>query len=595
MALAIVADMTTRLSDWFPKQSQWLSAHHPHGVKYKGLAPLRAAQPQRGTVPMNAANLLIRCLEEEGVRYIFGVPGEETMGILEALSKSERITFIPTRHEQGAAFMADVWGRLTGEPGVCLGTLGPGATNLLTGVADAFLDHAPLVAITGQAGLERTFKESHQAIDVVAMFAPVTKWNARLERSGAIPEVTRKAFRVAQLEKQGPTHIEAPEDVMDERVGAKAAPIRITEEPRMAPDARAVAAARDLLVQARQPVILAGNGVIRARAAEPLAALARALRIPVAHTFMGKGILRDDDPLSWGTLGARAGDAVMDGIDEADLVIAAGYDLVEHPPQVWNHQPKRPLIHVDSLPAELDAAYLPSVELVGDIGEALCQLGADWTGAPFTAPTVIRQRVEAEWRDHAASDIYPLAPQRVLADLRAALDAHDIVISDVGAHKQWVARRFPTYWANTVIISNGLATMGIGVPGGVAAKLAHPERNVVVVTGDGGFMMNMQELETAARLKLPFVTLVWTDEAYGVIEWKQSQRYGHTFGTRFTNPDFRQLAASLGIAGYKIESAGALLPTLHEALALDIPSLIEIPVDYRENARLLSSTQPEPA
>jgi acetolactate synthase-1/2/3 large subunit len=545
---------------------------------------------------MNAASLLIRCLEEEGVRYIFGVPGEETMGILEALSKSQRITFIPTRHEQGAAFMADVWGRLTGEPGVCLGTLGPGATNLLTGVADAFLDHAPLVAITGQAGLERTFKESHQAIDVVAMFAPVTKWNTRLERGAAIPEVTRKAFRVALLEKQGPTHIEAPEDVMDERIpAAKAVPVRITEEPRMAPDAGAVAEARALLAQARQPVILAGNGVIRARAAEPLAALARALHVPVAHTFMGKGILRDDDSLSWGTLGARAGDAVMDGIDGADLVIAAGYDLVEHPPQVWNHQPRRPLIHLDSLPAELDASYLPSVELVGDIGESLRQLGAGWARKPFTPPAGIRQRVEAEWADRAESDGYPLAPQRALADLRAALDAHDIVISDVGAHKQWVARRFPTYWANTVIISNGLATMGIGVPGAVAAKLAHPERNVVVVTGDGGFMMNMQELETAARLKLPIVTLVWTDEAYGVIEWKQSQRYGHTFGTRFTNPDFRQLASSLGIAGYKIESANALLPTLRQALALDIPSLIEIPVDYRENARLLSSTQPEPA
>lgn len=545
---------------------------------------------------MNAANLLIRCLEAEGVRYIFGVPGEETMDILEALSKSERITFIPTRHEQGAAFMADVWGRLTGEPGVCLGTLGPGATNLLTGVADAYLDHAPLVALTGQAGLERTFKESHQAIDVVAMFAPVTKWNTRLERGAAIPEVTRKAFRLAMLEKQGPTHIEAPEDVMEERIPAvKAVPVRVTPEPVSAPSEQAVATALDLLGKARRPVILAGNGVIRAHAAEQLASFARALRIPVAHTFMGKGILRDDDPLSWGTLGARAGDAVMDGIDGADLVIAAGYDIVEHPPQVWNHQPDRPLIHMDSLPAELDAAYLPTVELDGDIGVSLTLLRAGWKGKPFTPDTTIRARVEAEWADHADSDIFPMAPQRILASLRAALDAHDIVISDVGAHKQWVARRFPTYWANTVIISNGLATMGIAVPGAVAAKLAHPERNVVVVTGDGGFMMNMQELETAARLKLPIVTLVWTDEAYGVIEWKQTQRHGHTFGTRFTNPDFRQLAASLNIVGYKVESADGLLPILREALTLDRPSLIEVPVDYRENARLLSSTHHEPA
>lgn len=545
---------------------------------------------------MNAATLLIHCLEEEGVRYIFGVPGEETMDILEALSKSQRITFIPTRHEQGAAFMADVWGRLTGEPGVCLGTLGPGATNLLTGVADAFLDHAPLVAITGQAGLERTFKESHQSIDVVAMFAPVTKWNTRLERGAAVPEVTRKAFRVARLEKHGPTHIEAPEDVMAERIPAgRAHPLRVTPEPQTAPDAKAIRDALGLLAKARQPVILAGNGVIREQAAEELAAFARKLQIPVAHTFMGKGILRDNDPLSWGTLGARAGDAVLDGIDAADLIIAAGYDLVEHPPQVWNHHPQRPLIHLDSLPAEMDAAYLPDVELIGDIGESLRLLSAQWSGATFTPPAAVRARVEAEWADHAESDIFPMAPQRILADLRAALDAHDIVISDVGAHKQWVARRFPTYWANTVIISNGLATMGIAVPGAVAAKLAYPKRNVVVVTGDGGFMMNMQELETAARLKLPIVTLIWTDESYGVIEWKQSQRYGHTFGTRFTNPDFRQLAASLGIAGYKVESAEALLPTLREALALSVPSLIEVPVDYRENVRLLSSTQHEPA
>ena len=520
---------------------------------------------------MNAATLLIRCLEEEGVRYIFGVPGEETMDILEALSQSKRITFIPTRHEQGAAFMADVWGRLTGEPGVCLGTLGPGATNLLTGVADAFLDHAPLVAITGQAGLERTFKESHQAIDVVAMFAPVTKWNTRLERGAAIPEVTRKAFRVARLEKHGPTHIEAPGGC-----DGGAHPRRARPSPARYPRA-------GMPRPTRRPS--ATRWTCSRRRASPsswraTASSARApprswrrspaqLQIPVAHTFMGKGILRDDDPLSWGTLGARTGDAVMDGIDAADLIIAAGYDLVEHPPQVWNHHPSRPLIHLDSLPAEIDAAYLPDVELVGDIGDSLRLLSAQWTGAAIHAAA--RRSASASKRSGRTtrtSDIFPMAPQRILADLRAALDAHDIVISDVGAHKQWVARRFPTYWANTVIISNGLATMGIAVPGAVAAKLAYPERNVVVVTGDGGFMMNMQELETAARLKLPIVTLIWTDESYGVIEWKQSQRYGHTFGTRFTNPDFRQLAASLGIAGYKVESADALLPTLREALTL---------------------------
>lgn len=544
---------------------------------------------------MNAATVLIRCLEQEGVRYIFGVPGEETLDILEALSHSQHITFIPTRHEQGAAFMADVWGRLTRTPGVCLGTLGPGATNLLTGVADAFLDHAPLVAITGQAGLERTFKESHQAIDVVAMFAPVTKWNTRVERGAAIPEVVRKAFRVAMLEKAGPTHIEIPEDVAAERISAAhAAPLPVSDAPHTEPDAQALHAARDLLQQARQPVILAGNGAIRSHAPRALAQFARQWQIPVVHSYMGKGILRDDDPLSWGTLGLRPTDPVMEGLDAADLIIAVGYDLAEHAPQSWNHQPQRPLIHIDALPAEIDAAYRPTVELVGDIGITLSLLDATENHPSYAPTTAIRERIVAEWEADARDDAFSLKPQRILADLRAALDAHDIVISDVGAHKQWVARRFPTYWANTVIISNGLATMGIAVPGAVAAKLAYPERHVVVVTGDGGFLMNVQELETAARLHLPMVVLVWTDASYGVIEWKQQQRFGATFGTRFTNPDFRLLADAFGIAGFRVASADTLLPTLTQALALDRPAIIEVQVDYRENVHVLPTAQHQP-
>lgn len=537
---------------------------------------------------MNAATVLVRCLEQEGVRYIFGVPGEETLDILEALSHSQNITFIPTRHEQGAAFMADVWGRLTSTPGVCLGTLGPGATNLLTGVADAFLDHAPLVAITGQAGLERTFKESHQAIDVVAMFAPVTKWNARVERGSAIPEVVRKAFRLAMLEKAGPTHIEIPEDVAAERLSAAhAAPLPVSAAPHSEPDAQSLQAARDLLQTARQPVILVGNGAIRAHAASALAQFARQWQIPVVHTYMGKGILRDDDHLSWGTLGLRPTDPVMEGLDAADLIIAIGYDLVEHAPQTWNHRTQRPLIHIDALPAEIDAAYRPTVELVGDIGTTLILLEAAVNHLSAAPATATRERIVAEWEADAQDDAFPLKPQRILAALRTALDAHDIVISDVGAHKQWVARRFPTYWANTVIISNGLATMGIAVPGAVAAKLAYPERHVVVVTGDGGFLMNVQELETAARLHLPMVVLVWTDASYGVIEWKQQQRFGQTFGIKFTNPDFRLLADAFGIAGFRVASADALLPTLTQALALDRPAIIEVPVDYRENAKVL--------
>ena len=537
---------------------------------------------------MNAAQVLVHCLEHEGVRYIFGVPGEETMDILEALADSERIQFIPTRHEQGAAFMADVWGRLTGTPGVCLGTLGPGAINLLTGVADAFLDHAPLVALTGQAGLERVYKESHQYVDVVAMFAPVTKWNTRVERGAALPEVVRKAFRLATQEKAGPTHIELPEDVAAEEVPAEDARPLPIRQPRLSlPAPEGVEAALALLRQARRPLILAGNGVIRTRAAADLAAFARRLRIPVVHTFMGKGIVSDGDPLSWGTLGLLARDTVMDGVDAADLVVAVGYDLVEFAPGNWNSDPGRPIIHIDTLPAEVDAAYVPAVELVGDIGAALRALHTGWqTRKGFTLPTDVRERVARQLQDFTADEAFPLKPQRILADLRAALDPRDIVVSDVGAHKLWVAKLFPTQWANTVVISNGLATMGIAVPGAVAAKLAFPERRVVAVSGDGGFLMNSQELETARRLGTAFVTLVWEDAAYGVIEWKQQQRFGRTFGTRFTNPDFVEYAHSFGLPGFRVERAADLLPTLTKALTLDLPAVVAVPVDYRENARL---------
>jgi len=537
---------------------------------------------------MKAADLLVRCLEHEGVRYIFGVPGEETMDVLEALAGSRHIQFVPTRHEQGAAFMADVWGRLTGTPGVCLGTLGPGAINLLTGVADAFLDHAPLVALTGQAGLERVHKESHQYVDIVAMFAPVTKWNTRIEHAAAIPEVVRKAFRTATQEKMGPTHLELPEDVAVEEVPeeeARVLPIHNSRLPLASPEV--VEAALALLRQARRPVMLAGNGVIRTRAAADLASFARQLHIPVVHTFMGKGILSDTDPLSWGTVGLLARDTVMDGIDAADLILAVGYDPVEFAPANWNGDPSRPIIHMDTAPAEVDAYYIPAVELVGDIGAALRALQAAWqTRRGFAVPTGVRERIQRQLADYADDDGFPLKPQRILADLRAVLDPRDIVVSDVGAHKLWVAKLFPTQWANTVIISNGLAAMGIAVPGALAAKLALPERRVVALTGDGGFLMNSQELETAQRLGTAFVTLVWADSSYGVIEWKQEQRFGRTFGTHFANPDFLLYAKSFGLPGFRVERAQDLLPTLARALALSMPSVIEVPVDYRENAHL---------
>lgn len=537
---------------------------------------------------MKAAELLVKSLEHEGVRHIFGVPGEETMDFMDALADSQRIRFTATRHEQGAAFMADVWGRLTGTPGVCLGTLGPGAINLLTGVADAYLDRAPLVAITGQAGLERVYKESHQYVDIVAMFAPVTKWNTRIERGAAIPEVVRKAFRIATTETLGPTHIELPEDVAEEEVGEADATLLPIYQARLPlPSAETIEAALALLRQARRPVILAGNGVIRARAAADLATLARRLRTPVVHTFMGKGVVKDSDPLSWGALGLLMRDIVMDGIDDADLIIAVGYDLVEYAPGSWNRDPSRPIIHIAALPAEIDRFYSPAIELVGDIGASMRALTAQWQSRRgFTPRPEIRERIQRELNDYREDDSFPIKPQRLLADLRAALDPKDIVICDVGAHKLWMARLFPTEWANTVIISNGLATMGIAVPGALAAKLAYPERRVVAITGDGGFLMNSQELETARRVGAAFVTVIWRDDGFGVIEWKQMQRFGRSFGIRFSNPDFARYAEAFGLPGFRVTRTEEFLPTLTRALSLSEPSIIEVAVDYGENLRL---------
>jgi len=535
-------------------------------------------------------------LEHEGVRYIFGVPGEETMDFMDALADSQRIRFIATRHEQGAAFMADVWGRLTGTPGVCLGTLGPGAINLLTGVADAYLDRAPLVAITGQAGLERVHKESHQYVDIVSMFAPVTKWNTRIERGGNIPEVTRKAFRVATTETLGPAHFELPEDVAEEEVADDEAQLLPIHQARLPlASAETVEAALALLRQARRPVILAGNGIIRAHAAADLATLARRLHTPVVSTFMGKGTLKDSDPLSWGALGMQLRDIVMDGIDDADLVLSVGYDLVEFAPRNWNRDPSRPIIHIGALPAEIDSYYTPAVELVGDIGSSLRALAAQWQSRRSFAPRPeVRARIAHELDDYRDDDSFPIKPQRLLADLRAALDPKDIVVSDVGAHKLWIARLFPTEWANTVIISNGLASMGIAVPGALAAKLAYPERRVVALTGDGGFLMNAQELETARREGTAFVTLIWRDDAYGVIEWKQAQRFGRTFGTKFSNPNFSTFAQAFGLPGFQVARTEDFMPTLNRALALSEPSVVEIAVDYRENLRLSARlTQPD--
>lgn len=537
---------------------------------------------------MKAAELLVRCLENEGVQLVFGVPGEETLELMNAFLDS-RIRFIETRHEQGAAFMADVYGRLSGKAGVCLSTLGPGATNLLTGVADAYLDRAPLVAISGQASLNRRHKESHQYIDVMSMFKPVTKWNTSIPKAEVIPEAVRKAFKIAQTEKPGSTHLELPEDVAEEPIDDPSTlqPLLVqaphTPEPLHGQIARAVQA----IAGARRPVILAGNGVIRGHAHDAVRQFARQLGIPVLHTFMAKGVLPDNDPLSLYTIGLQARDYSAVVMEQADVVVAIGYDFVEYAPCFWNPSRDKHIVHVDVSPAEVDEHYIIEVGVLGDIGLSLEHLGKGLT--PFNSSWAQGARktvVEGFEAELGLPRSWPMRPQHVLRDLRMVLDPDDLVICDVGAHKLWMARMFPCEVPNSCVIANGLAAMGIALPGAIAAKLVFPERRVVAVTGDGGFLMNSQELETAVRLGLPLTVLIWRDDGYGVIRWKQQLRFGRTSSVEFGNPDFVKFAESFGAVGYRVKDPSELRPMLVDALKSRLPTVIDCPVDYAENLRL---------
>jgi acetolactate synthase I/II/III large subunit len=525
-----------------------------------------------------ASDVFVECLEAEGVKHVFGIPGEETLDLNESLSQSS-IEFIPVRHEQGGAYMADVHGRLTGRAGVCLGTLGPGALNLVTAVADAFLDRAPLVALTGQGDLERMHKESHQYIDLLRVMRPITKWNARLADPAIIPEVVRKAFKLAEGEKPGATHIELPEDVMAADIDAEPLPRRRQVRPE--PAARELLKAADLIRGAINPVALAGNGVVRARAAPALREFVRATGIPVAETFMGKGLLPPDNPKALGSVGLQSGDYMMAGFDDADVVLAIGYDLVEHSPEHWNPGRDKKIICIDSVPAEIDAFFMPEVELVGDIYHVLARLGEECRHVPHQGGSdKLRDVVLGRFEQARNDDAFPVQPPRALFEIRKALGREDILISDVGLHKLWIGRMFPAYEPNTVLIANGLAGMGFAVPAAVAAKLVHPNRRVLTVNGDGGFLMNAQELETAVRVGTPFVNVIWENNQYGSIVWKQDKKFGSHFGTDFSNPDFVKLAEGFGIPGWRCGSADEFGERLAHALTLDVPSLIVLPIDY---------------
>jgi acetolactate synthase I/II/III large subunit len=543
-------------------------------------AKLRMWKGKGGAVvsERKASDLFVECLEAEGVKHVFGIPGEETLDLNESLERSS-IAFVPVRHEQGGAYMADMYGRLTQRAGVCLGTLGPGATNLVTGVADAFLDRAPLVALTGQADLERMHKESHQHIDVVSMLRPVTKWNARLSSSQIIPEVVRKAFKVAQAQKPGATHIELPEDVMCEHVDAD--PLVPGRSSRVEPSDRELLRAAQAIRTASNPIVLAGNGVARNRAAPALREFARTTGIGVAETFMGKGALDFEDAHALGTVGLQSRDYALAGFEDADVVITVGYDLVEHAPENWNPRGDKTIVAIDTTQSEVDAHYITAIELVGDLYHILSRLTDELRDVHHGPPDsrlddIVLGRFEAGRDD----DAFPVQPPRALWEIRQALGRHDMLISDVGLHKLWIARMFPAHEPDTVFIANGLAGMGIALPTAIAAKLVHPERNVVTVNGDGGFLMNVQELETAVRLRTPIVNVIWENRQFGSIVWKQDKKFGRHFGTDFANPDFVKLADAFGMPAWRIEAVDDFGPILRRALSLDVPSLIVLPIDY---------------
>ena len=544
---------------------------------------------------MKASDLFVKCLEAEGVTKIFGIPGEENADLMISLKKS-KIEFVLCRHEQAAAFMADVYGRLTGKAGVCLATLGPGVTNLMTGLADANMDRAPVVAIIGQGSTERLHKESHQIMDSISMVAPISKWAQTILSAKNVTEVVRKAFKVAETEKPGVTVIELPEDVAKEEVNEN--PIKPSLIRRPAADYRAVNEAIELIISAKNPIILAGNGTIRKRASHRLRALIKNLGVGVINTFMGKGSVSSNDEHSLFTIGLGSGDYNNLAIDESDLVIAIGYDLVEYSPSAWNRIEKgqKNVIHIDYTPAEVDRNYLPNVEIISDLAGALYQLNKaliEKVGEKNLPLFDIKSREKARTTmlNHLNQDnddqSFPMKPQRVLSDVRKVMDGNDIVLSDVGAHKMWVAREYNCTEPNTCLISNGFCTMGFALPGSMGAKMVFPERKILSINGDAGFFMNVQDLETAVREKLNVVAVVWLDGEYGLIKWKQQIQFdGDHSNLTFDNPDFGVLAKSLNMWGIQINSADEFLPALKEAFKQKGPAIIGVPVDYSENMRL---------
>jgi acetolactate synthase I/II/III large subunit len=535
-----------------------------------------------------AAELMVKCLENEGVAVVFGLPGEENIRFMQALAASD-IRYVLTRHEQAASFMAEMYGRVTGRAAVVSATLGPGAINMQLGVADATTNSTPMVAISAQVGQDRQFKESHQYVDLVSMFAPITRWAAGIPTVQAIPEMFRKAFKLAETERPAAVYLAVPEHIDADATDypdLKPLPRNVVRADAPAPGQ--VARAIDILRKAQRPVMLAGHGAARSDATAALVRFSEALGIPVANTFHGKGVMPDDHPNSIGTLGFMRHDYVNFGFDNADVVIAVGYELQEFDPVRINPKADKKIIHIHRFPAEVDVHYSVAVGIIGDISDSLSVLTSALAGHTYQAdPEIPGAGLLAEEFARGQQDSrYPLAPARIVADTRAALGRSDIVLVDTGATKMWMARLYPTYEHNTCLVSNGLSTMSFALPGALGVKLARPESKVLAVVGDGAFLMNSQEIETAVRERIPLVVLIWEDGGYGLIEWKMDLELGEHHYVKFGNPDIVAYAESFDAKGYQIKSADELLPTLKAALDDDGISLICCPVDYSENLRL---------
>lgn len=545
-------------------------------------------------MPVTAAQLLVRCLEQEGVEYVFGIPGEENIRFIDALEQSS-IRYVLVRHEQAASFMAEIYGRLTQRPAVASATLGPGAINLQLGVADATTNSTPLIAISAQVDRHRSYKESHQGVDLVPMFAPITKWATLVPTPEALPEIVRKACKTAQTERPGAVYLAIPADIEEEELADDVAPLPIDRVRPNEPTDAQVARALEVLRDAERPILLAGHGAAREGASDALIRFAEHTGMPVATTFHGKGVFPDDHPLALGTVGFMQHDYVNFGFDAADAIVAVGYELQEFDPRKINPDGDARIIHIHRGPAEVDVHYPVAVGLHGSIARSLELLviasSADEVtrDVPVSADCVASQQLADELARGASDDRFPLTPQRVVADTRKALDRDDIVLADTGAVKMWMARLYPTFAANTCLLSNGLSTMGFALPGALGARLAcadQPERKVLAATGDGAFLMHAQEIETAVRERIPLCVLIWNDGGYGLIEWKMEIDLGRSSSVRFGNPDIVRFAESFDATGVRIEAADELLPALRAGLASDGVTVIDCPVDYRENMRL---------